>query len=64
MEHLVVILNGCVQEIPAALVEVGGIFRVFLVQNAIRFRFISSIAVMVAMRSRLVGSAAICFLNS
>ena len=45
VEHLVVILNGCVQEIPAALVEVGGIFRVFLVQNAIRFRFIGSIAV-------------------
>ena len=45
VEHLVVILNGCVQEIPAALVEVGGIFRVFLVQNAIRFRFVGSIAV-------------------
>ena len=45
VEHLVVILNGCVQKIPAALVEVGGIFRVFLVQNAIRFRFIGSIAV-------------------
>ena len=45
MEHLVVILNGGIQKIPAALVEVGGIFRVFLVQNAIRFRFIGSIAV-------------------
>ena len=45
VEHLVVILNGCVQKIPAALVKVGGIFRVFLVQNAIRFRFIGSIAV-------------------
>ena len=31
VEHLVVILNGCVQKIPAALVKVGGIFRVFLV---------------------------------
>ena len=45
MEHLVVVLNGGIQKIPAALVEVGGIFRVFLVQNAIRFRFIGSIAV-------------------
>ena len=45
VEHLVVILNGCVQKIPAALVKVGGIFRVFLVQNAIRFRFVGSIAV-------------------
>ena len=45
MEHLVVILNGGIQKIPAALVKVGGIFRVFLVQNAIRFRFVGSIAV-------------------
>ena len=45
VEHLVVVLNGGIQKIPAALVEVGGIFRVFLVQNAIRFRFIGSIAV-------------------
>ena len=45
VEHLVVILNGGIQKIPAALVKVGGIFRVFLVQNAIRFRFVGSIAV-------------------
>ena len=45
MEHLIVILNGGIQKIPAALVKVGGIFRVFLVQNAIRFRFVGSIAV-------------------
>ena len=45
VEHLVVVLNGGIQKIPAALVKVGGIFRVFLVQNAIRFRFIGSIAV-------------------
>ena len=45
VEHLVVILNGCVQKIPAALVEVGGIFRVFLIQNPVCFRFIGSIAV-------------------
>ena len=45
MEHLVVVLNDGIQKIPAALVEVGGIFRVFLVQNAIRFHFVGSIAV-------------------
>ena len=45
VEHLVVILNGGIQKIPAALVKVGGIFRVFLVQNPVCFRFIGSIAV-------------------
>ena len=45
MEHLVVILNGGIQKIPAALVKVGGIFRVFLVQNPVCFCFIGSIAV-------------------
>ena len=45
MEHLVVILNGGIQKIPAALVEIGGIFRVFLIQNPVCFGFIGSIAV-------------------
>ena len=45
MEHLIVILNGCVQKIPAALVEVRGVFRVFLVQNPVCFGFVGSIAV-------------------
>ena len=45
MEHLVVVLNGGIQKIPAALVKVGGIFRIFLIQNPVCFRFIGSIAV-------------------
>ena len=45
MEHLIVILNGCVQKIPTALVEVRGVFRVFLVQNPVCFGFVGSIAV-------------------
>ena len=45
MEHLVVILNGGVQKIPAALVKIGGIFRVFLIQNPVCFGFVGSIAV-------------------
>ena len=45
MEHLVVVLNGGIQKIPAALVEIGGIFRVFLIQNPVCFGFIGSIAV-------------------
>ena len=45
MEHLVVVLNGCVQKIPAALVEVRGVFRIFLVQNPVCFGFVGSIAV-------------------
>ena len=45
MEHLVVVLNGGIQKIPAALVKVGGIFRVFLIQNPVCFGFVGSIAV-------------------
>ena len=45
MEHLVVVLNSGIQKIPAALVKIGGIFRIFLVQNPVSFGFVRSIAV-------------------
>ena len=40
MEHLIVILNRCIQKIPAALVKIGGIFQVFKIMKLIGHIFI------------------------
>ena len=44
-KHLVVVRNGRFQKITGALVKGGGVLRVFLTQNTVRFRFVCAIAV-------------------
>ena len=44
-EHLVVVPDGSVQKIPAALIQAGGVRAVFLVQDAVCFALVGAVAV-------------------
>lgn len=45
VEHLIVVPDGCVQKVPAALVQGAGVLAVLLVQDAVRFLLVGSVAV-------------------
>ena len=45
VEHLIVVPDGCVHKVPAALVQGAGVLAVLLVQDAVRFLLVGPVAV-------------------
>lgn len=45
MEHLVIVPDGSIQKITGSLIQGGGVFWIFLIQNTVRFLLIGCVAV-------------------
>ena len=45
VEHLVVVPDGGIQKVPAALIQGAGVLTVLLVQDAVRFLLVGSVAI-------------------